>query len=298
MKLSETFPNFPSSLKLLYGSSIFIGCVLLSGAFGVILNQLISFPSSTISIWVTQSIGSLFSFLLPALWFAHLDSGGKAKDYLGLKKAKLPFWIISIALIVCATPLVNALMEWNQSLFLSGNKSVSQWEAFFITMSETSDALVKSLLSKPDIASLICNVIVVAVLPAICEEFLFRGCFQSFLQKWTGKVHLSVWIVAIVFSLFHLDLLGFFPRLILGAVLGYTFYYSRSLLVSIGVHFINNVTIVIVYFLYARGFMAQDPESLSGFFGYVPTILSLVFSVALVFLLKYLNPKCSPTNNC
>jgi len=55
---------------------------------------------------------------------------------------------------------------------------------------------------------------------------------------------------AFIFSVVHFQFYGFFPRLVLGALLGYLFLYTRNLWVPIVVHFINNATVIVLHFFW------------------------------------------------
>ena len=89
------------------------------------------------------------------------------------------------------------------------------------------------------------NLLVIAILPAIGEEFLFRGVLQNFVRLTTGKKHFAVWMIAIVFSAFHGQFYGFLPRMILGAALGYAYLFTGNLWISIIMHFVNNAFAVV-----------------------------------------------------
>jgi membrane protease YdiL (CAAX protease family) len=94
------------------------------------------------------------------------------------------------------------------------------------------------------------TLLVAAVAPALGEELLFRGVVQPQLQRWTGRVHLAVWITAVIFSSIHLQFAGFIPRMLLGAMLGYLLVWTRSLWAPILAHFLfNGVQILSVYAL-------------------------------------------------
>lgn len=92
---------------------------------------------------------------------------------------------------------------------------------------------------------LIVNLMVMAVCPAITEEFFFRGALQRLIGKWSHNPHLVIWSVAILFSAFHLQFYGFIPRMLLGAYFGYLLLWSRSIWVPVFAHFVNNATAVI-----------------------------------------------------
>jgi len=70
--------------------------------------------------------------------------------------------------------------------------------------------------------------------------------------------HAAIWLTAFLFSFFHMQFLGFFPRMLLGAVFGYAAHWSGSLLLPMVGHLINNgVAVLIAYFI---GVEALSPE--------------------------------------
>ena len=78
----------------------------------------------------------------------------------------------------------------------------------------------------------------IAVTPAICEEVFFRGQVQRTLER-SLSVH-SVWIVGVVFGLFHFQPLGLASLSLLGLYFGYVYFRSKSLYPSMAAHFTNN----------------------------------------------------------
>jgi len=106
------------------------------------------------------------------------------------------------------------------------------------------------------------NLFMIAMLPALGEEFLFRGVLLRLFREWTHSTHLAVFISALLFSALHLQFYGFLPRLILGLMLGYVFVWSGSVWVPVIVHFFNNGLAVVAAWLYERGSITTDVESL------------------------------------
>jgi hypothetical protein len=103
--------------------------------------------------------------------------------------------------------------------------------------------------------------------------------------KRTSKIHLSVWLSAIFFSAIHLDFFGFFPRIMLGAVLGYAFVFSKSLWIPIVLHFLNNATIVVAYYFYQKEWISTDPLTSDTLVPLWAVALSLIASVALLWFI-------------
>ncbi|MFA5196683.1 MAG: CPBP family intramembrane glutamic endopeptidase, partial [Bacteroidales bacterium] len=129
------------------------------------------------------------------------------------------------------------------------------------------------------------NILMIAVLPAIGEEFFFRGVLQRLLGEWFKNVHVAVIVTAVIFSAFHLQFYGFLPRFLLGMFLGYIFYWSGSLWVPIIVHFINNGLAVVVAWLSARGMVDFNFETFGSSDNLFVIISSGVIVAGLMFVL-------------
>lgn len=125
--------------------------------------------------------------------------------------------------------------------------------------------------------------VVLAFLPALCEETLFRGGLQNFLTRGTNRPWLSIIIVSILFSLAHFSFYGFLSRVFLGLVLGALFYYSGKLWLSILAHFINNaLAITLLYVSIQQGKPIQEAmkQDASTFWGIIAVPVVIVLFVA------------------
>ena len=107
------------------------------------------------------------------------------------------------------------------------------------------EQLTNLLLSGDGLMNLLANLLVVAVMAGITEEFLFRGALQRIIGKWTSNHHIVIWTAAIIFSAFHMQFYGFLPRVLLGAYFGYLLYWSRNIWIPVFAHFVNNAFAVI-----------------------------------------------------
>lgn len=97
------------------------------------------------------------------------------------------------------------------------------------------------------VGMLILAIFAVALIPAICEEFLYRGLVLNGLRKY--GVWVSVLTSALLFSLMHMNLQQLPYTFILGIIFGLVVYYTRNIWLSIIMHFLNNATaILIMYF--------------------------------------------------
>jgi membrane protease YdiL (CAAX protease family) len=145
--------------------------------------------------------------------------------------------------LLALLPIVGVVNEWNQAISLPD--FLAPLEAWMREAEDMATQLQERFLSGTSYWDLFVNIVVMAVTPAFCEELLFRGVIQNQLEKWFKNAHVAVWVAAIIFSAIHFQFYGFFPRMILGAALGYLLVYGKSLWLPIVVHCVNNSLAVI-----------------------------------------------------
>lgn len=144
---------------------------------------------------------------------------------------------IIVAAILVVQPVIELLQHWNQMI---------DFGPFFKMLDEQAEAMTKLLLGDTSAGRMIVNLVVIALIPAFVEEMMFRGWLQRRLEKMMNY-HVAVWVTAVVFSLVHLQMSGFIPRILLGAMLGYSYHYTKTLWGSVLMHFVNNAFAVITF---------------------------------------------------
>ena len=240
---------------------------------------------SDLLIWI-QGISQLVMFLLPTLAFAWLFEG-KASRYFqtGIKKWQLWTVLLSMLLIIIAIPMVDLLSTWNESIHLP--ESLSQWEAAMRQKQEQSQQMMDGFLARPGFGNMLVNLLVLAFIPAVCEEFVFRGVVQKTLVQWMRNPHVAILIAAAIFSITHFEVFLFVPRFVLGVVLGYIYFYSRTIWASALAHFTNNAIIVVMYYISATNGLGIDPQHLQiphpVLFGAISLILT---TIVVIFIAK------------
>ncbi len=194
----------------------------------------------------------IFLFILPALlclWLTYRQGISKA---LALNVHASPRAIFSsITLIIAALGLVQYSYQINRALPLP---------AWMLDSEKNVEKTIETIFALKGFGGALLNVLLVAAMPAISEELLFRGVLQRQLGRIFKNEHLHVWLTAIVFSAIHFQFQGFLPRLILGALLGYTLVWTRSLWVPIATHFFYNGSQVMG--LYAMNLQPEEMKKL------------------------------------
>ena len=140
------------------------------------------------------------------------------------------------------------------------------------------------------------GLVVIAIIPAIGEELVFRGIVQNELLRWTKNAHISIWLAAIVFSTVHLQFYGFLPRVVLGAMFGYLYHWSGNLWLAMFAHFVNNAVQVVALFFYQRGNLQYDVEGTESVPANFIVIGTLLTAGLLYYFYKYFENKKTLTN--
>ena len=237
---------------------------------------------------ILQSMMSIGIFIIPAFIYSWLYSDHPFQ-YLGLKKAKDNFSLLLIvAAMLLLIPFINTLGEWNSYMklpsFLSG---IEQW------MREQEDYLAQAttvLLKMPDIREMFVNIVVIAFLPALSEELMFRGVIQRQFSDWFNNKNVAVILTAFIFSAIHVQFYGFIPRFLLGILLGYLYIWSGSLWLSVLAHFVNNGAAVVFTYLYSQQILTTNPDKVGTEFSDIIIVLvGLAIAIPLIMIIRKRN---------
>ena len=131
-----------------------------------------------------------------------------------------------------------------------------------IASEEQAGKITKLLLGSTAVSDLLINLLVIAIIPAIGEELLFRGVIQKQFIALTESKGAAVVLTSLLFSALHMQFFGFLPRFALGVLLGFLYVWSGSLWLPIMAHFFNNATAVILVWLAARQGIPFNPDTL------------------------------------
>lgn len=223
----------------------------------------------------------LFLFLLPSLVFAYFSDPQPA-DYLGLKLPNRQFyWIAGLLLILVAYPLVEYIGYLNQKISLGG--ATNQWMK---SMEEDAARQIKFMLQRRTPDELIKNLIFISLFAGIGEELFFRGVLQRIFIRMTQNPWMGIVLTAAIFSGIHFQFYGFFPRFLLGILLGAIYWYSGSLWTAILAHFLYDASVIV--FLYINPEAVNDDSIIKGqgMQLLVGALISLLLTVAVLRYVK------------
>lgn len=204
-------------------------------------------PAYADTLKLLQVITAVIGFFLPAVVAASLMTR-RPFQLLGLtERASAPQAGLVILLVGASLAVATGLSYVNAHIPIPDN-----WRIEFMKLEDNYNRQVEAIIRLNNTTDYLIALVVMAFLPALCEETMFRGGLQNFLSRSTNMPWLSIIIVSIIFSVVHLSFYGFLSRMFLGIVLGFIFQFSGKLWLSILAHFINNALALTVLFFYIR----------------------------------------------
>lgn len=250
-------------------------CQLIVGAIGIIAMKLTDDPILGLK-W--NQLFSASGLFIVGTFISSYIACKDWKEHLTLNKPSFWFIALAVATTIMFLPLVNHLTYMNELMDLPDSlKSLEDW------MRENEDKnakITEDFLRVENFGGFLLNILILAIIPAIGEEMFFRGLVQKGLFKITRNIHIAIWCSAIIFSAIHIQFYGFIPRMLMGALFGYLLVWSNSIIVPMICHFVNNASIVCIYYL-----ASDKVEALEGF---GTNDYSIIFiSVAVCSILCY-----------
>lgn len=238
---------------------------------------------SRVGLKMMIALNQLFGLLLPALLYLLFVYGKNSSDFVKFKiNERFEVSLLALGILILSFPSIQFLTQLNAQL------PISEWMQN--TSGEISEYMSEILIME-NRQALIGNIFLIGLLPAIAEELFFRGVIQNELIKHLNNAHIAIWITSIFFSAFHFQFEGFLPRLFLGAVLGYAYFYSRSFFIPFLMHFTNNALLVVASYLKPESIDLDNPGALET--NYPVLIGSLLI---MIFLIIQINNRTKVKN--
>lgn len=252
-----------------------------------VLNDMTN-PETIVTLKYFQVAQSFGLFIVPPFILGWLFLG-KPGNYLFLNQS---FQTSSILLVVVlmffAAPFINFIGEINANMVLP--KWMSGLENWMKNAEANAEILTKAFLKVDSVGGLFFNLFMVALLPAVGEELLFRGVIQRIFTNWTRSNNWGIWIAAILFSALHMQFYGFVPRMLLGVLFGYLLVWSGSMWLPILGHFINNALAVIAFYFVDKKLLNPNIEEIGSTSGsYYMAAISLGLIVMFMLMIKRQN---------
>ena len=299
MKRMIFFPDTKPAIKFFWLLFLVVLSALIFSVLGLVAGKLLfhrdlsslvvmlSQPENETAksfLYIFQLINQIGVFILPPLLFAYLFSTNSSR-YLKISPTPtLRLLLLAGVSIFAILPFINWLTEINaHMIFPDALAGIGEWMK---AKEVQADMLTQIFLSVKSPGRLALNLLVIALVPAVGEELLFRGLLQRLLGEWTRNIHAGVILTAIIFSAIHLQFFGFLPRFLLGLMLGYLLEITQSLWVPVFAHFVNNATFVILFYLHFNGFITTKIDDFGSSHNYFVIVFSLLVTVGLFYGMK------------
>lgn len=200
-------------------------------------------PAYYTAMMVIQGVTTFVLFFLPVIFFAMICYRNVAR-FTGSNTSinwKQVFWVVILLILVF--PVGGALAELNKIVPIP-----KDWARYFQEKEASRKIMEAVFVNIDSFKKYLLSLFIIAILPAIFEEFFFRAGLQNILIRWFRNPAVAILVTSIIFSLVHMSYYGFLVRFALGVVLGLIFYYSSSIWLSVLLHFLfNGLQVTVMY---------------------------------------------------
>jgi uncharacterized protein len=254
--------------------TVFLGFAIVGPAIGVVValpfydgsitdfmeavSSPMGHPEIKLPFFILQGCATFFGLIIaPALLLVAKKKS--FKNLFAIPSSKPLLYLITVIVTITFMFLNSPFIEWNASFqFPEFLKGFEEWAR---TREDFAADVTKFLTTFDGIGQLLIGLFVIAVLPSIGEELVFRGLLQPQLRRSTGNIHLAIWISAFLFSAMHMQFFGLVPRMLLGVLFGYLYYWSGNLWIAMLAHFVNNGFSVLMLYFHQQGVSELDMNS-------------------------------------
>lgn len=217
-------------------------------------------PNIQVILSLVQGFGMLLGFiLLPLLYLYYFKPFELPFNLLAPVRNNSLYILVSVVLLMVSIPLAEQLALFNKNLSLPDlfkglEETLNQTE-------KSAAALTEILVHYNGVPKFLLVFVVVAIIPAIGEELVFRGILQNELMRIWDKKHFAIWVTGFIFSFIHFQFFGFLPRMLLGVLFGYCYLWTNSLWVPIAMHFTNNALTLVVSAFFKNSLLNESQQT-------------------------------------
>lgn len=225
---------------------------------------------------------SQFMFILIPVIILSMLQGNSAKQAFRLNVPKQSVLWLSILGVLVIQPAIQAYM-FLQNKLLTSLPFGGQFITSLKELMESFESATLSLVTADNVGEFILVAFVIAVTPAICEEFFFRGLVLTNFERIMTPSK-TIFMTGFIFAIFHFHPFNILPLMLLGYFLSYSVYYSNSILTGIIVHFINNFLTAWLVYKYGKEGFEDAKGSIADNYGLL--LSGFVSFVVFLFILK------------
>ncbi|WP_353717648.1 CPBP family intramembrane glutamic endopeptidase [Dyadobacter sp. 676] len=240
-------------------------------------------PDGWNALMIMQGTVHFFSYLLPTLIYWFYIERRTIGQFSADRRPAWPIWVLAFVLVLAFIPVNSKFIEWNAAMELPD--ALSGLEKWMRDKEDQLSVMTEFLTSYKSFGQLLIALFVVTLLPALGEEALFRGVVQTKLFRELRNIHVAIWLSAAVFSAIHFQFYGFLPRMMLGALFGYLYYWTGNLWVAVLAHFVNNGFVLVMMYLHNIGAVEINIEEAKSM-PFILILASLVVSATILGVIR------------
>ena len=189
--------------------------------------------------------------------------------------------VILVLLLTFFFMILNSgVIEWNKSINFP--EFMNSFETWAFNKEKELEKITIFLVSFENNWEFLFGILSIALIPGICEEYLFRGVLQKNFYLISKNIHIAVWLSAFFFSALHLQFYGFFPRMLLGVLFGYIYYWSGSILYPMIAHIFNNFFSLTIFYFSQKGLLNETFEVSVNSSPKIPMVLIIISAVLFI----------------
>ena len=236
--------------------------------------------------------GQFLFILLPAIWLAKSIYGDVSTV---LRVRRIPpakefgFAIAGLAILTPLLQLLITLQNYVITHLAEHSEFINSFKHFLDNIDKFVESSYLDILTTNNIFETSLVILVVAITPAICEEIFFRGFVQKSFELKLKPVW-AISITSIFFALYHFNPYGLISLFFLATFLGWFAYRGKSILLSMTIHFLNNLFAVMMYLIYGKDELISNPDvsnikvsEILGEFGF----LLVLFIIFFIYVRNY-----------
>lgn len=267
---------------------ILLASFYFDGDIMMLISQLASpadYPGVKIPFFIVQGCATFIGLIIiPGLYILAFEK--KNPFVLIENKPIFSQSVMLTVLVVIIFMIPNTFfIDWNANVTLPD--FMKGFESWARNKEDIATKVTALLTTFDSLNQFIVAFIVVAVLAGVGEELVFRGMLQPELHRATGNIHAAIWISAIMFSAIHVQFFGFVPRMLLGVLFGYLYYWSGNILIAMLAHFVNNAFSLIMVYLHQLGIVSIDIDSTEPASPFLIVLFTLITFGILLYLKKF-----------
>lgn len=272
----------PVSFALLVLALIFVLYQVVGGVITLLIARgSVTADNAGLVRWSTF-FGQLLFILIPTILLSRARHGN-VFDALRVRLPRVRELVVTMVAVFALQQMLQTYMILQDAIPLP-----DELQKFVEMFKKLVEEMYRVLVTAQSPGEFLTVVLIVAFVPAITEELLFRGLVQRSFEDAAGGVRGAI-IAGIIFGAYHLNPFAIVPLVSLGIYFGFIVYRSENITLAMSAHFFNNfVACAAVYLQLDENFVVINPGSrpTNSLIALNFLIFAVVFVLATLYFLR------------